>query len=304
MQINFSFMKHYKKYFAASGAFIIIGLALVLTMGFELSNDFIGGTKIQIKFNSQVSEAQIAEDIKEFNLNPSITSAGNLQNEIVIKTIKQLDLDQRREVYEVLAKKYDLKPEDNALRASEQIGATIGEETKQKALTSFLYASIAILIYITFRFEWRFGVAAIITLVHDVLALCAVYAIFRIPLNSSFIAAILTIVGYSINDTIVIFDRIREELKYSKSGNMLKIADDSIKSTLSRTINTSLTTIVVVTVMYFLGVEDIKILTFPLAIGIAIGTYSSIFIASPVWLLLASGKEGIQKSIKKQEKAK
>ena len=104
MQTNFSFMKHYKKYFAASGAFIIIGLVLVLTMGFELSNDFIGGTKIQIKFNSQVSESQIAEDIKEFNLNPSITSAGNLQNEIVIKTTKQLDLDQRREVYEVLAK--------------------------------------------------------------------------------------------------------------------------------------------------------------------------------------------------------
>lgn len=304
MQINFSFMKHYKKYFIASGAFILLGLLLILTIGFDLSNDFIGGTKIQIKFNSEVSEAQIAKDIESFQLNPSITSAGNLTNEIIIKTTKQLDLDQRREVYEVLAQKYDLKPEDNALRASEQIGATIGEETKKKALTSFLYASIAILLYITFRFEWRFGVASVITLVHDVLALCAVYAIFRVPLNSSFIAAVLTIVGYSINDTIVIFDRIREQLKYSKSSDMLKIADESIKSTLKRTINTSLTTIVVVLVMYFLGVDDIKTLTFPLALGIAIGTYSSIFIASPVWLLLASGKSGIDKSLKKQEKIK
>lgn len=123
--------------------------------------------------------------------------------------------------------------------------------------------------------------AAIASLVHDVLALCAVYAIFRIPLNASFIAAMLTIVGYSINNTIVIFDRIRGEIKYTKSSNMVALADDSLNATLSRTINTSLTTLIVVIVLYILGVEEIKILAMPLAIGIAVGTYSSVCIAAP-----------------------
>lgn len=194
MKKRIQFMKHYKKYFIASGVFILLGIIMVLTVGFDLSNDFQGGTKIQIKFNDEVSEAQIREDIKDFDLNPSVTFAGNLRNEVIIKTTKQLDLAQRREVYDFLAQKHGLKPEDNALRVFEQtIGATIGAETKHNAMMAFLYSTIAILIYITFRFEWRFGVAAIASLVHDVLALCAVYAIFRIPLNASFIS------GYAYN---------------------------------------------------------------------------------------------------------
>lgn len=286
MKFNFKVISNYKKWFIISSALIGIGLLMMLIFGFNLGNDFQGGTKIQIKFNTDVSESQIKEDISSFNLSPDITSAGSLQDEIIIKTSKQLDLAERRAIYEHLANKYNLKPEDNALRASELIGPTIGDETKANALKAFLYASIGMLIYITFRFEWKFGVAAIISVVHDVLALCAVYIIFRIPLTSSFIAAILTVVGYSINDTIVVFDRIREELKYSRTSNLERIADNSINMTLRRTINTSLTTIVVIIALLIFGVDDIKLLALPLALGIIIGTYSSIFIAAPAWVLL------------------
>lgn len=286
MKFEFKIISNYKKWFLLSSVLIVAGLLVALIFGFNLGNDFQGGTKIQIKFNEPISEQQIKKDIESFNLSPDITTAGNLQDEIIIKTSSQLDLEQRRAVYDKLAEIYNLKPEDNALRASELIGPTIGDETKYNAFLAFVFASIGMLIYITFRFEWKFGVAAIISVVHDVLALCAIYALFRIPLTSSFIAAILTIVGYSINDTIVVFDRIREELKYSKTNNLEKIADNSINLTLNRTIYTSLTTVVVIIALFVFGVDDIKILAFPLALGIIIGTYSSIFIASPAWVLL------------------
>jgi len=160
-------------------------------------------------------------------------------------------------------------------------------------LISVIIATIGMLIYITFRFQLSYGISAILALTHDVLFVLAIYAIFRIPLNSPFVAAMLTVVGYSINDTIVVFDRIRENMKHAKRNTYEEVADNSIKQTIRRSINTSLTTLLAITALYVFGVEAIKDFTLPLLTGIMVGTYSSIFIASPIWVLIKRKKGNI-----------
>jgi preprotein translocase SecF subunit len=159
----------------------------------------------------------------------------------------------------------------------------MGREIREKALLSICIAGVAMLGYITFRFEFKFGLAAIIALLHDVLVTISVYIIFKLPVNSSFIAAILTIVGYSINDTIVIFDRIREEMKLNPKDGLEDIVNNSIKHSYRRTINTTITTVLAVLILYIFGVDDVKVLALPLMLGMIAGTYSSIFIAPTLW---------------------
>lgn len=167
----------------------------------------------------------------------------------------------------------------------EQFGPSVGAEIRNKAMIGIAIASVAMLIYISIRFETVFGVAAIVALLHDVFFLISIYSIFRLNVSSSFIAAILTIVGYSINDTIVVFDKVRENVKREKTKDHFDLINTSVTQTLSRTFNTSLTTLVVIGALYVFGVSTIKEFALPLFVGIAVGTYSSIFIASPVWAL-------------------
>ncbi len=186
-------------------------------------------------------------------------------------------------------KKYGITAEDIE---SESISATISGEMRNSALLSIFFAAVCILLYVTLRFkDYRFGVSAVIALIHDVLVVLAVYAVFRIPINNSFIAAMLTIVGYSINDTIVLFDRVRENQKYMKRGDFKGVVDTSISQTISRSIYTSLTTFIMVAVLYVMGVASIREFALPLMVGILSGTYSSIFVASPLWYLFKRKEE-------------
>lgn len=276
-------MKHYKLWFAISGAIILLGLVMMFVNGLNLGIDFTGGTMMQVEIGQVVSVAEISDTISEFKLNPDIVHAGTEQKEVVIKTKESLDNAERSAIFAKLQEKYGL--EDSALKSAEQFGPAMGKEIRNRAIMAILIASVAMLIYITVRFEMVFGVAAIIALLHDVLFLIAIYSIFHITISSSFIAAILTIVGYSINDTIVVFDRVRENVKREKNKEHKEIINTSITQTLSRTLNTSLTTLIVIGALYVLGVQSIKEFAFPLLIGISVGTYSSIFIASPVWAL-------------------
>lgn len=278
------FTKHYKIFFSVSGLIIVLGLVMALIAGFNLGIDFSGGTMIQVEFNQTIDLDEVKDSIKEFNLSPDVIAIGTESNEAMIKTSVSLNNDQRMEVFSKLKSEFDIT--DDTPRESKQFGPSIGDEIKKRAVYAIILASVGMLLYITFRFEWKFGVAAIIALIHDVLILLSIYAIFRVPVNSAFIAAVLTVVGYSINDTIVVFDRIRDNVKYAKTTNYFRIADDSLNQTVVRSINTSLTTLLVIGALYFLGVESIKELAFPLLAGVAAGTYSSIFIASPVWVLL------------------
>jgi len=186
-----------------------------------------------------------------------------------------------------------MTPED-VLRV-DNVGAVIGKELTREAFLALLIASVAMVLYITMRFEFKFAVAAILALLHDVFVVLAFFSLFKVEINSPFIAAILTIIGYSINDTIVIFDRIRENLKYHRKRTILEVINDSINESLVRSINTSLTTLVVLVALfvafnYFVGGMNLKVFALALLVGIVSGTYSSIFIASPLWYLWKLGE--------------
>ncbi|GLI50075.1 protein-export membrane protein SecF [Tepidanaerobacter syntrophicus] len=270
-----------KKYlwFGLSLAVIIIGIAFLIFQGFNWGIDFTGGNMLQFDIHQsfELTDARsILEqlDIREFE----VKKGGDTQQELIIKTTA-ISEDMQNKISESLKQKW---PNTELIQA-ETIDAVIGKEMRQQAIIALILANIGMLIYITFRFEFKSAVAAVLALVHDVLIIISFYAIFHIPVDSTFIAVVLTIVGYSINDTIVVFDRIRENLKTMKKISFTEIADLSITQTLARSINTSLTTLITITALFLLGGETIKDFSLALIIGIASGTYSSIFIATPLW---------------------
>ncbi len=293
----FNIIEKRKVFFAISLVIILIGMIFMIIRGFNQDVDFIGGTALHIRIGQQFDNSEINSIIEESigSAPSSVQKSGDNQEEVIIK-MKKLTLEDRDKVFEGLSEKYDLNKESDLL-SIDDVDPTIGKELKQQALVASLIASILMLIYISFRFEFKSGVAAVIALIHDVLIMLAVYSIFKVPINSSFIAAILTILGYSINDTIVIFDRIRENNKYARKETFSNIANKSIWQSAGRTVNTSLTTLITIVTLYILGVPSIKEFAFPLIVGIIAGTYSSVFIASSIWAMWYDW--GINKRTKK-----
>lgn len=278
------FAENLKLWSLLSLSIMIIGLVFALIGGVNLGIDFTGGTMMHINMDNIYEVSEIESAIDAYDIDPDIIQAGMDNQEIIIKTKESLNNTQRIEIFNTLVETFSLS--DDALLEAEQFGPQIGSEIQSKALNSILIASLGMLIYITLRFELIYGIASIIALIHDVLILLAVYSIFNIPINSSFIAAVLTIVGYSINDTIVVFDRVRENVKLMRKSSYVDIANHSLGQTLTRSINTSLTTLLVIGCLYVLGVESIKEFALPLMAGVIVGTYSSIFIASPLWAFM------------------
>lgn len=276
-------VKHRKKYFIFSATIIIIGMIVMMTAGLNQGIDFTGGTLIQIDFGKEIPVSEIREIANTIDTKADIIHAGDENKEVIIKTTKDLDNAQRLEFFNLFADKYSL--EKDKLIQSQKFGPRMGTELKEKAFLSLFIATLCMLLYITVRFEFKFGISAVIALMHDALVMLAFYAILRIPVNSSFVAAILTIVGYSINDTIVVFDRIRENRINFKRNQTEELINTSIMQTLTRTINTSATTLLSIIFLYIFGVEAIREFALPLIIGITVGTYSSIFIASPLWYI-------------------
>lgn len=299
---EFSFMEHRNKFYIVSVAIIVVGLVFSLVGGLNYGIDFTGGTMIQLEMGEEVSLTKVERAIKDFDLDPSIIYAGEGNTQIVIKTIASLDNDARMDVVEALAEEFPIT-EDSVL-ASEQFGPSVGNELKTNAIISVVVASIGMLIYIIFRFRsWKFGTAAIFGVVHDVLMVIAFYAIFGFTVNNPFIAAILTLVGYSINDTIVIFDRIRENKKLYPKDNSITNIDRSLNQTLNRTIMTSLTTLIVMIPLCIMVSASIREFIIPLMIGVIVGCLSSIFICSPVYYELCRGSEE-SKYVRTTSKAK
>lgn len=298
---SFAFIKNRKIFYIISASIIIIGLVFSFVRGMNYGIDFTGGTMIQVDLHEQVEIAEVEKAIKEYDLNPSIIHSGEGNTQVVIKTIKALDNEERAEVIDTLGREFGI--EDKDVLASEQFGPSVGDELKANAVKAVIIASIGMLIYIIFRFKsWKYGLSAIAGVVHDVLMVIAFYGIFGFTVNNPFIAAILTLVGYSINDTIVIFDRIRENKRlYKKDGSEANI-DRSINSTLNRTIMTSLTTLVVMIPLCIMVSASIREFIIPLMAGVIIGCYSSIFVCSPLYYDLCKGNE--ESKYTKQIKAK
>ena len=280
----FKVIEKTKIWFSISLAIILVGIVLMATRGLNFGIDFKGGTKIVVDFGDSFDKVEADGIVKEYASDAVTKTVESTQYEI-----KSKDLDETKtsELFNALKEKYSL--EDSALISQSQIGPSVGKELTRNAIVSVLVACVAMLIYIAIRFEFNFGIAAITALVHDVLITLAFYAIFNTSINNSFIAAMLTIVGYSINDTIVIFDRIRESSRSMRRSTPTEIANVSINKTLARSINTSLTTLIIIGAVNIF-VPTVREFSFPLLIGIAAGAYSSIFIASPVWVLLQKRK--------------
>jgi len=291
---NIRFIENRKKFYALSLAVILIGLGAFAFKGFNYGIDFTGGTMMQLEMGKKVDIDEVKDTIKDFDLNPTIVYAGEGNTQIVVRTIKDLKSAERMEVIDAIADKYGIDDQNDVL-ASEEFGPTVGKDLRNNAIKSILIASLCMLIYIRFRFKnWQYGLAAVAGLAHDVLVALSLYAIFRITINNPFIAGILTVVGYSINDTIVVFDRIRENSKFFKKKQATELIDTSINQTLSRSIMTSLTTLVVMIPLFIMASSELRSFLIPLMIGVFTGTYSSIFLCSPVSYELTK-KEGISK---------
>jgi preprotein translocase subunit SecF len=267
-----------KIWYTISSAVILLGLIFLLINGLNLGIEFRGGTLLEFKFDNIVSNEEVREILKGIELDKSSKIQQTEEtgiNGVIIRT-RELDSNEIISIDEALKGKY---PSTEMLR-TDMIGPVIGEELKVRALLALLIASIAIVIYISFRFEFRFAIVAIIALLHDILITIGIFSILGKEINTPFIAALLTIIGYSINDTIVIFDRIRENLKLMKRSLFIELANKAVVDTLPRSINTSLTTLIAILAIYFFGGSSIKIFMLALFIGMFAGTYSSIFIAS------------------------
>lgn len=268
-----------KIWFISSLIVMLIGLGFAVTKGFNFGIDFKGGTQVVIDMSKDFNKQEVDDLIKKYASDATTNKLEETKIEIKSNT---LNSTKTREMFEEMKTKYSL--DEKAFISEDEIGAAIGSELTRKSLIALGVATAAMLLYVGIRFEFKFGVAAILALVHDILITISVYAIFQVPINAPFIAAVLTIVGYSINDTIVIFDRIRENIGRMRRATPTELANKSITETMTRSINTVATTLATIVAVYAF-VPPVRDFAFPLIIGIVCGAYSSIFIASPLWVI-------------------
>jgi preprotein translocase subunit SecF len=282
MENTFKIIENKNKWFALSIIVIVTGLVFLLIKGLNFGIDFKGGAVMRVEIGQTLSNDDI-ESVRAIAANYDKDAAARIINNTGVEiSSSKLTLDELNKVFDELKGKYSL--EDDAKSISRK-DATVGKELERSAIIASLVAIALILVYVGIRFELKTGIAAIIALVHDLLVMITVYAVFQIPVQNSFIAAMLTILGYSINDTIVVFDRIRENKKTGKYKDYVSLSDASITQTMARSINTVFTTLITIVTIYILGVTAIQEFAFPLIIGIVSGAYSSIFIASPLWVM-------------------
>ena len=308
-----NFLGKKKWFFTVSTAVIAAGLIFMGVNSskgngaFAYSLEFEGGTSTNVTFNEDYTIEEIDKEIVP--VVEKVTGDHNVQtqkvagtNQVIIKTVT-LELDQREKLNQAMADNFGV---DESKITAENISSTVSNEMRQDAVVAVIVATIFMLLYIWFRFkDIRFATSAVTALLHDVLVVLAFYAVARISVGNTFIACMLTIVGYSINATIVIFDRIREELHYqTKSTDLAEVVNKSITMTLTRSIYTSLTTFIMVAVLYVMGVSSIREFALPLIVGIVCGAYSSVCITGALWYVMKTktGKKPAAQTSKKKKK--
>ncbi|TEB13079.1 preprotein translocase subunit SecF [Pelotomaculum sp. FP] len=277
-RMPFHFIKLRKIWYAISILIIIPGLISLFTQGLNLGIDFSGGSLLDLKFNQATSVEQVRNVLQGFHLADASIQSSN-ETDFIIRT-RELSEEENESIVTAL----DSELGGVTLQRSERVGPVIGRELIAKAIYAMLAASVLMVIYISWRFEFKQGVAAILALLHDSLVVLGVFSIFQIEIDSAFIAAILTIIGYSINDTIIIFDRIRENLLNKKKGEALEdVINSSLWQTIARSINTVLMVEIILASLFLLGGTTIRGMVLALLVGITVGAYSSVCFASPLW---------------------
>lgn len=290
--INFGFLKNRKKFYILSGIIIIAGIGSLATKGLQYGVDFKGGRSYTVRFEGEVSTVDVAAKLTTpLEHAPEVKTFGD-GNQVKIVTSYMIDSNAEDADNQVEVKLNEGLAQVGSgyeIMSSQKVGPTIADDIKTDSFWSIVFSLIIIFLYIVFRFKkWQFGMGALVALFHDVLMVLSLFSLlygilpFSLEIDQAFIAAILTVVGYSINDTVVVFDRIREYLGSYKKQEMGLVVNNALNSTLSRTINTSLSTIFVLAMIFFFGGEVIRGFSFALLIGVIVGTYSSLCIASPV----------------------
>lgn len=289
MNSKFPIVKNFKIFgiisilLCATGLVALLGLPFGLNL-FNFTIDFVGGTEMEFNLKQPVTgeiESQVASLFQEVTgVNGSVTTVGNTGEQVSIRSTS-IDSETRAKVIDKMNETFSLTEDD--LYGNEDVSPTVGSDLQRAAIMAAAVAIILMLLYIAIRFELTSGLAAVTCLVHDMLIMISVFVIFRLPVDGNFIAAVLTILGYSINASIIVFDRVRENLRTARRESFEEVAEKSIWQTMGRTINTTLTTIFAVGMIYILGVDSLKDFTLPLLIGFVAGAYSSIFLASSLW---------------------
>jgi len=275
---NFDFVGKRKMWFIISAVVILVGITgYFIQGGFNLGIDFLGGSLMEVEFTRDVNVSEIREVMEDIGFGNTILQK-TADDRFIVRTIP-IDIKTKNMILESLDKEIGINRPPVQDRS---VFPGFGRQIAKYALIAIGISILGILIYVWIRFEFRFGATAIVALVHDVLVTLGVYAISNREINTATIAAILTILGYSLNDTIVVFDRIRENTPAARKLGYSQIVNDSVNKTLTRSINTSVTTLFPVILLLTLGSPALKDFAFALAIGIISGTYSSIFFASPI----------------------
>ncbi len=279
---RFDFVHSRKIFYTASIILTVSGIIILSVFKLNLGIDFSQGTRVQIQSEQALTQDIVAEKIESIG-HPSedIVISGENSDSAVVRYKEDFNQQQINKLKEEMKAEFGVEPSVST------VSPTVGRELAENALKALLFAAIGIVIYVAFRFEWRMGLASVISLIHDAFLMVAVFSILRLEVDITFIAAVLTIVGYSINDTIVTFDRIRENLRRSEKitseDQLAAIVNKSLRQTLGRSVNTVLTVILVVVSLLVFGAEGIRNFSIALLIGLVAGTYSSIFIGAQIW---------------------
>lgn len=293
MQIEI--IKNSKKFLGISAVFLIVSLVVFFAKGLNYGIDFSGGNLFQLKFEKSITLNQINNNLDEIaktihQVNPNSRKVQISEDNTVIIRTPELKESQKTEVLNNLKKIGNFE-----INKEEKVGASVGEELKTSAILALSIGAVLIILYITFRFEFTFAVAAVAALFHDLIIAIGVIALLGYEIDTPFIAAILTILGYSINDTIVVFDRIRENMKRKNRGTFEQCLDKSVNQVMIRSLNTSVTTLFAIIAILVFGGDSLKTFIMTLLIGILAGTYSSVFIATPLVYILDKNKKGPNK---------
>ncbi|WP_042267331.1 protein translocase subunit SecF [Paenibacillus graminis] len=280
-------------FYIFSIAITVAGLIFLATMGLNYSVDFKAGSNVDVALSKNITLEQLKPALKDLGIShePDITLG---ENRVNIRYDKELDSNQDEALKAAIT-----KLDDKASFEINTVDTEMAKELARNAIYSVLISCLGIIIYVSIRFEWRFALAAIVALVHDAFIVVAVFSIFRLEVDLTFIVAVLTIIGYSINDTIVIFDRIRENLRFGKQKtyeDLKALVNKSVAQTLMRSLYTAFTVFIAAFFLLVMGGESIKMFSLAMVIGLLFGAYSSIFIASPLWLLLKKRQKQTVKS--------
>ncbi len=289
------FIQRRKVAFAVSVVLLLASIGSLLFQGLNFGIDFSGGTLVQVRFKQAHPVGEIRDALSGLNLGDVVIQEFGVPEEILIRVEKQASGGEARGdlVRQVVESLHPLAGGKDGVesRRVEFVGPQVGEELTEKGMMAILYSMIAILAYVAWRFELRFAYGAVLALIHDVTITVGLFSLLQKEFTLVVVAALLTVIGYSLNDTIVVYDRIREEMKRLKKQSLEVILNEAVNRTLSRTLVTSLTTILVLVALLLFGGEVIHDFALTLFFGVLVGTYSSIFVASPMVLILDRGEK-------------